>query len=52
MVGTPSGPMAIGKEPYFKILTPILNDLNFVPIDFDEKCDYLNADLILERVYY
>ena len=28
-----------------KCILPTANDLNFVSIDFDEKCDYLNADL-------
>ena len=28
-----------------KFILPTANYLNFAPIDFDEKCDYLNADL-------
>ena len=28
-----------------KFILPPVNHLNFVPIDFDDKCDYLNADL-------
>ena len=27
-----------------KFILPNVNDLNFVPIDFNEKCDYINAD--------
>ena len=28
-----------------KFILPTVNDLNFVSIDFNEKCNYLNADL-------
>ena len=28
-----------------KFMLPIINDLNFSLIDFDEKCDYVNAEL-------
>ena len=28
-----------------KFILPIINDLNFVPIDLDKSCDYLNAVL-------
>ena len=28
-----------------KFNLPTINDLNFVPLDFDEKCNYLNAGL-------
>ena len=28
-----------------KFILPTINDLNFLLIDFDERCDYLNADL-------
>ena len=28
-----------------KFILPIINDLKFLPIDFNEKCDYFNADL-------
>ena len=26
-----------------KFILPTFNDLNFAPIDFDEKCEYLNV---------
>ena len=28
-----------------KFILPSVNELNFLLIDFDEKCDYLNANL-------
>ena len=28
-----------------KFILPTINDLNFVPIDYDEKCNYLNTEL-------
>ena len=28
-----------------EFILPTVNDLKFLPIDFDEKCNYLNADL-------
>ena len=28
-----------------KFILPTINDLNFVSIDFDEKCNYLNVEL-------
>ena len=28
-----------------KFILPSVNDLNFLPIDFNNKCDYINEDL-------
>ena len=35
-----------------KFILPTVNDLKFAPIDFDEKCNYLNADLHNNNQYF
>ena len=35
-----------------KFILSTINNLNFVPVDFDEKCNYLNADLHNNNQYW
>ena len=38
-----------------KFILPLVNDLKFLPIDFDEKCNYFMSTLTpsqLQRVYF